>query len=155
MPSNSGQIRDGVVQVIGTALYEQIPYDDAGQPLAGTLADYLLPGAAEMPAIKIGHLHNPTPPTEYGIKGMGEGGAVAPPPRSPTPSARRAFRNWRRSQRNPDHLTRGHGGNSTGAQSSDDEVTSTTRTHSALHCGRPIFRDSPCALWLRPASSKS
>jgi aerobic carbon-monoxide dehydrogenase large subunit len=43
------------------------------------LADYLLPpGAAEMPAIKIGHLHTPTPDTEYGMKGMGEGGAVAP-----------------------------------------------------------------------------
>jgi carbon-monoxide dehydrogenase large subunit len=67
------------VQGIGTALYEEIPYDAAGQPLAGTLADYLLPGAAEMPAIKIGHLHTPTPHTEYGMKGMGEGGAVAPP----------------------------------------------------------------------------
>jgi len=74
-----GQIRGGVVQGIGTALYEEIPYDDAGQPLAGTLADYLLPGAVEMPAIKIGHLHTPTPHTEYGMKGMGEGGAVAPP----------------------------------------------------------------------------
>jgi aerobic carbon-monoxide dehydrogenase large subunit len=74
-----GQIRGGVVQGIGTALYEEIPYDEAGQPLAGTFADYLLPGAAEMPAIKIGHLHTPTPHTEYGIKGMGEGGAVAPP----------------------------------------------------------------------------
>ena len=74
-----GQIRGGVVQGIGTALYEEIPYDVAGQPLAGTLADYLLPGAAEMPAIKIGHLHTPTPHTEYGMKGMGEGGAVAPP----------------------------------------------------------------------------
>jgi len=73
------QIRGGVVQGIGTALYEEIPYDDAGQPLAGTLADYLLPGAAELPAIKIGHLHTPTPHTEYGMKGMGEGGAVAPP----------------------------------------------------------------------------
>ena len=59
--------------------YEEIPYDDAGQPLVGTLADYLLPGAVEMPAIKIGHLHTPTPHTEYGMKGMGEGGAVAPP----------------------------------------------------------------------------
>ena len=39
----------GVVQGIGTALYEEIPYDEAGQPLVGTLADYLLPGAAEMP----------------------------------------------------------------------------------------------------------
>jgi carbon-monoxide dehydrogenase large subunit len=74
-----GQIRGGVVQGIGTALYEEIPYDEEGQPLAGTFADYLLPGAAEMPAIKIGHLHTPTPYTEYGMKGMGEGGAVAPP----------------------------------------------------------------------------
>jgi aerobic carbon-monoxide dehydrogenase large subunit len=74
-----GQIRGGVVQGIGTALYEEIPYDEMGQPLAGTLADYLLPGAAELPAIKIGHLHTPTPHTEYGMKGMGEGGAVAPP----------------------------------------------------------------------------
>ncbi len=74
-----GQIRGGVVQGIGTALYEEIPYDDIGQPLAGTLADYLMPGAAEMPAIKIGHLHTPATATEYGMKGMGEGGAVAPP----------------------------------------------------------------------------
>jgi carbon-monoxide dehydrogenase large subunit len=74
-----GQIRGGVVQGIGTALYEEIPYDDQGQPLAGTLADYLLPGAAELPAIKIGHLHTPATATEYGMKGMGEGGAVAPP----------------------------------------------------------------------------
>jgi aerobic carbon-monoxide dehydrogenase large subunit len=74
-----GQIRGGVVQGIGTALYEEIPYDEAGQPLAGTLADYLLPGAADLPAIKIGHLHTPASATEYGMKGMGEGGAVAPP----------------------------------------------------------------------------
>src|SRR6516162_3380633 len=74
-----GQIRGGVVQGIGTALYEEIPYDEAGQPLVGTLAEYLLPGAAEMPSIKIGHLHTHTPHTEYGMKGMGEGGAVAPP----------------------------------------------------------------------------
>jgi carbon-monoxide dehydrogenase large subunit len=74
-----GQIRGGGVQGVGTALYEEIPSDETGQPLAGTLADYLLPGAAEMPAIKIGHLHSPTPHTAYGMKGMGEGGAVAPP----------------------------------------------------------------------------
>ena len=73
------QIRGGVVQGIGTALYEEIPYDRAGQPLAATLLDYHLPGAFELPAIKIGHLHNPATATEYGMKGMGEGGAVAPP----------------------------------------------------------------------------
>jgi carbon-monoxide dehydrogenase large subunit len=74
-----GQVRGGVVQGIGTALYEEIPYDEQGQPLIGTLADYLVPGAAELPAIKIAHLHTPTPHTEYGVKGMGEGGAIAPP----------------------------------------------------------------------------
>jgi aerobic carbon-monoxide dehydrogenase large subunit len=74
-----GQVRGGVVQGIGTALYEEIPYDEDGQPLAGTLADYLVPGAAELPDVKIVHLHTPTPYTEYGVKGMGEGGAIAPP----------------------------------------------------------------------------
>jgi len=73
------QIRGGVAQGIGTALYEEIPYDAAGQPLAVTFADYLLPGAGEVPPIKIGHLHTPATATEYGMKGMGEGGAVAPP----------------------------------------------------------------------------
>jgi len=67
------------VQGIGTALCEEIPYDQAGQPLAATLLDYHLPGAFELPAIKIGHLHHPATATEYGMKGMGEGGAVAPP----------------------------------------------------------------------------
>jgi aerobic carbon-monoxide dehydrogenase large subunit len=74
-----GQVRGGVVQGIGTALYEEIPYDAQGQPLVGTLADYLLPSAAELPPIKLVHLHTPTPHTEYGVKGMGEGGAIAPP----------------------------------------------------------------------------
>jgi aerobic carbon-monoxide dehydrogenase large subunit len=74
-----GQVRGGVVQGIGTALYEEIPYDEQGQPLAATLADYLVPCAAELPAIKIVHMHTPTPHTEYGVKGMGEGGAIAPP----------------------------------------------------------------------------
>jgi carbon-monoxide dehydrogenase large subunit len=74
-----GQIRGGVVQGIGTALFEEIPYDEHGQPLAATLLDYHLPGAFELPPIKLGHLHNPATATEYGMKGMGEGGAVAPP----------------------------------------------------------------------------
>ncbi len=74
-----GQIRGGVVQGIGTALCEEIPYDSAGQPLAATFLDYHMPAAFELPMIKIGHLHTPATATEYGMKGMGEGGAVAPP----------------------------------------------------------------------------
>ncbi len=74
-----GQIRGGVAQGIGTALCEEIPYDANGQPLAATFLDYHMPGAHELPAIKIGHMHTPASATEYGMKGMGEGGAVAPP----------------------------------------------------------------------------
>ena len=74
-----GQCYGGTAQGIGTALYEESPYDAAGQPLASTLLDYLLPGAAEVPAIRITHLSTPSPHTEFGIKGVGEGGAIAPP----------------------------------------------------------------------------
>jgi carbon-monoxide dehydrogenase large subunit len=74
-----GQIVGGVAQGIGTALYEEIPYDLNGQPLATTFADYLMPGATEIPAIKIAHMCTPAEHTEYGMKGMGEGGAISPP----------------------------------------------------------------------------
>jgi aerobic carbon-monoxide dehydrogenase large subunit len=74
-----GQTLGGVAQGIGTALYEESQFDPNGQPLASTLADYLLPGATEIPAIRIFHMETPSPYTEFGIKGMGEGGAIAPP----------------------------------------------------------------------------
>ncbi len=74
-----GQILGGAVQGIGTALFEEVVYDADGQPLATTLADYLLPGAAEIPDIKIGHMVTPATSTRFGMKGMGEGGAIAPP----------------------------------------------------------------------------
>lgn len=74
-----GQIVGGIAQGIGNALYEEIPYDENGQPLATTFADYLMPGAPEVPHIKIEHMCTPTPHTEYGMKGMGEGGAISPP----------------------------------------------------------------------------
>jgi carbon-monoxide dehydrogenase large subunit len=74
-----GQTQGGVAQGIGTAMYEECPYADNGQPLASTLADYLLPGATEVPTMRIFHMHTPSPYTRFGIKGMGEGGAIAPP----------------------------------------------------------------------------
>jgi carbon-monoxide dehydrogenase large subunit len=74
-----GQILGGLAQGIGTALYEEMPFDASGQPLASTLADYLLPGPAEMPAPRIEHMETLAPYTEFGVKGVGEGGAIAPP----------------------------------------------------------------------------
>ncbi|HJU22674.1 MAG TPA: xanthine dehydrogenase family protein molybdopterin-binding subunit [Casimicrobiaceae bacterium] len=74
-----GQICGGTAQGIGTCLYEAMPFDAGGQPLASTLMDYLLPGATEVPAIKVLHMTTPSPYTEFGVKGIGEGGAVGPP----------------------------------------------------------------------------
>ncbi len=74
-----GQAIGGIAQGIGTALYEEMPYDEYGQPLASTLADYVMPGATEVPNIRFDHFESPSPHTEFGAKGVGEGGAIAPP----------------------------------------------------------------------------
>ena len=74
-----GQIYGGVAQGIGTALYEEMPYDEQAQPLGSTLSDYLLPGPTEMPDVRIFHMVTPSPYTRFGQKGLGEGGAIAPP----------------------------------------------------------------------------
>jgi carbon-monoxide dehydrogenase large subunit len=74
-----GQILGGLAQGIGTALYEEVPFDAEGQPLASTLADYIMPGAGEMPNVKILHMETPSPHSLFGQKGLGEGGAIAPP----------------------------------------------------------------------------
>jgi carbon-monoxide dehydrogenase large subunit len=74
-----GQIYGGFAQGVGTALYEEMPFDRSGQPLASTLADYLIPAATEVPAPGIDHMETLAPYTEFGVKGIGEGGAIAPP----------------------------------------------------------------------------
>ena len=74
-----GQIYGGFAQGIGTALYEEMPFDPSGQPLASTFADYLLPGPTEVPTPQLEHMETLSPYTEFGVKGLGEGGAIAPP----------------------------------------------------------------------------
>jgi carbon-monoxide dehydrogenase large subunit len=74
-----GQIYGGMAQGIGTALYEEMPFDSNGQPLATTFADYLLPGPTEVPEPKVDHMETLAPYTAFGQKGLGEGGAIAPP----------------------------------------------------------------------------
>ena len=73
-----GQIQGGTAQGIGSALFEEMPFDTRGQPLASTLADYLLPGCVEVPSMRILHMETPSPYTELGQKGVGEGGAIGP-----------------------------------------------------------------------------
>ena len=74
-----GQITGGIAQGIGMALYEQYHYDADGQPLTGSFMDYLLPTASEVPAVEIGHVETPSPFTQYGVKGGGEGGRMIAP----------------------------------------------------------------------------
>ena len=71
-----GQIVGGVAQGIGTALYEEIPYDEYGQPLASTFMDYLLPTADTVPTIISDHVETPSPLNPLGVKGAGEAGAI-------------------------------------------------------------------------------
>jgi carbon-monoxide dehydrogenase large subunit len=73
------QIRGGIVQGIGGALYEHCLYDEAGQLLNGNLMDYLVPMAGEMPDIDIDHVVTPTADSELGAKGAGEAGTAGAP----------------------------------------------------------------------------
>jgi carbon-monoxide dehydrogenase large subunit len=74
-----GQIHGGVAHGIGTALFEEVAYDEHGQPLVGSYMDYLVPTAAEVPPVEVGHQEVLSELNPFGVKGCGEGGAVSPP----------------------------------------------------------------------------
>jgi carbon-monoxide dehydrogenase large subunit len=74
-----GQTIGGVAQGIGAALLEEVVYDPDGQLLTGSLMDYLIPTAGEVPAIEVIHLDRPSPTTLGGFKGVGEGGTIGAP----------------------------------------------------------------------------
>jgi aerobic carbon-monoxide dehydrogenase large subunit len=72
----AGQIHGGVAQGIGNAFYEKLSFDDQGQLLNASLADYLLPTALEVPRMELDHTTTPSPLNPLGIKGAGEAGAI-------------------------------------------------------------------------------
>ena len=74
-----GQIHGGVAQGIANALYEKVIYDEGGNILTGSLADYLVPTMAEIPRLEIHHLETLTEATVTGAKGVGEGGTIGAP----------------------------------------------------------------------------
>jgi carbon-monoxide dehydrogenase large subunit len=74
-----GQVHGGVAQGIGAALYEEVVHDDQGQLQTGSLADYLVPAASEIPPIEVMHLETESPTTLGGFRGMGEGGTIGAP----------------------------------------------------------------------------
>ncbi|HXA71942.1 MAG TPA: molybdopterin cofactor-binding domain-containing protein, partial [Stellaceae bacterium] len=74
-----GQVIGGLAAGIGNALLEESVYDERGQPLSATLADYHVPGASGIPEVRIVHMETPSPFSEFGMKGVGESGAIGPP----------------------------------------------------------------------------
>ncbi|TMC52866.1 MAG: xanthine dehydrogenase family protein molybdopterin-binding subunit [Chloroflexi bacterium] len=73
-----GQIHGGIVQGVAQALYEEVVYDDeTGQLKTGTLLDYMLPSANEIPPLFLDHTITPSPTNDLGVKGIGEAGTIA------------------------------------------------------------------------------
>jgi carbon-monoxide dehydrogenase large subunit len=72
-----GQVHGGIAQSIAQALYEETVYDADGQILTGTLVDYLIPSAAELPRIETARTVTPSPSNPLGVKGIGEAGTIA------------------------------------------------------------------------------
>ncbi|WP_327664170.1 MULTISPECIES: xanthine dehydrogenase family protein molybdopterin-binding subunit [unclassified Streptomyces] len=73
-----GQVTGGIAQGIGGALYEEMIYGPDGQPRTGTYMDYLVPTSSEIPDLDMDEIHSPSPMNDLGVKGLGEGGAIAP-----------------------------------------------------------------------------
>jgi carbon-monoxide dehydrogenase large subunit len=74
-----GQIVGGAAQGIGGALFEEFNYNSDGQLLTGSFMDYMIPTACEIPNLQVIHQHSPSPLNPLGVKGVGEGGPIAPP----------------------------------------------------------------------------
>ncbi|MFN8131050.1 MAG: xanthine dehydrogenase family protein molybdopterin-binding subunit [Solirubrobacteraceae bacterium] len=75
-----GQVHGGIVHAIGQALYEEVVYDEEGQLVTGTFADYRLPTAAEVPSLETDRTETPSPVNSLGVKGIGEAGTIAASP---------------------------------------------------------------------------
>ena len=75
-----GQVQGGIAQGLGQALYEGVVYDENGQLLTGSLMDYALPRAADLPRLQLARTETPTPVNPLGIKGIGEAGTIGSTP---------------------------------------------------------------------------
>lgn len=75
-----GQRQGGIAQGVGQALYEEMAYDESGNPLTATLADYIVPSAADLPSFELLARQTPTPHNPLGVKGIGEAGTIGSTP---------------------------------------------------------------------------
>src|SRR5919202_3188966 len=78
-PGLAGQVIGGTAQGLGSTLLEEFVYDDDGSMRTTSFWEYLIPRATDVPEVRVGHVQTPSPYTEYGIKGGGEGGRMVVP----------------------------------------------------------------------------
>jgi carbon-monoxide dehydrogenase large subunit len=76
----AAQMHGSLAQGISQALYEEVVYDPAGQVISGTLLDYVVPKAGQLPTFDLDHVETPAPGNPLGAKGVGEAGTIAAPP---------------------------------------------------------------------------
>ena len=74
-----GQIRGGFAHGFGAAMFEELSYDDSGNFLSGSFADYLCPNASDLPHLEFAHYRTDTPTNPLGSKGMGDGSSMLTP----------------------------------------------------------------------------
>ena len=74
-----GQIHGGIAQGVAQALLEEAIYDEYGNLLTGSMVNYMVPSAAELPSFELGRTETPSPTNPMGVKGVGETGAIASP----------------------------------------------------------------------------
>ena len=74
-----GQVHGGIAHGIGNAFLEEVVYDGAGQLMTGTLMEYALPRAGDVPSLEVHHVVTPSPLNPLGVKGAGEGGTLPAP----------------------------------------------------------------------------
>ena len=75
-----GQVQGGIVQALGQALFEEVVYDDQGQLVSGTLMDYAVPRASNIPWMELDRTETPTDVNPMGVKGVGEAGTIGATP---------------------------------------------------------------------------
>jgi 2-furoyl-CoA dehydrogenase large subunit len=75
-----GQVMGSIAQALGGSMYEEFAYDENGQCLTASFQDYLCPTAMEIPEVMVDHVETPSPFTELGSKGAGEGSSMSVPP---------------------------------------------------------------------------
>ena len=147
-----GQVHGGLAQGVAQALLEEVRYDEEGNPLTATFADYTVISAAELPCFETRHMETPTPLNPLGAKGIGESGTIGSTPAVHNAVVDALSHLGRAPPRHAGHPRAGLAGHRRGARRQSSGRSTVTRRHKAgppqshrvpLAVGRPRFLGQP------------